>query len=129
MCDGGEVLEWVRGQKNKEMTKEYAGMALQTPAVYAATPVNFSRPLGINYQSLTGASYSYLASLRVAMYNGTKTMNYNNGGIGNTQLHNIPIKQEIIIPQLETRREQLFTEIGRMRANPTYMEAPLGYNN
>ena len=129
MCDGGEVLEWVRGQKNKEMTKEYAGMALQTPAVYAATHVNFSRPLGINYQSLTGVSYSYLASLRVAMYNGTKTMNYNNGGIGNTQLNNIPMKQEIIIPQLETRREQLFTEIGRMRANPTYIEAPLGYNN
>ena len=50
-------------------------------------------------------------------------MNYNNGGIG--QIQHIPVRQEIIMPQLETKREQLFGEIGKLRGNAIYAEMPL----
>ncbi|MEK6955848.1 MAG: hypothetical protein AABW52_04265 [Nanoarchaeota archaeon] len=127
MCQ--EVLLFMQYRANAEdQIRMAANYAVQSQPLreYAATHVTFSRPLGINYMSLTGTSYSYLASLKVAMYNGQKTMNYNNGGIG--QIQHIPVRQEIIMPQLETKREQLFGEIGKLRGNAIYAEMPLGYN-
>jgi len=125
-----EVMLFMQYRANAEDQRRMAAnYAVQSQPLkeYAATHVTFSRPLGINYMSLTTPSYSYLASLKVAMYNGTKTMNYNNGGIGQPQ-HNLPIRQEIVMPQLETRREQLFGEIGKLRGNAMYAEMPIGYN-
>ena len=96
-------------QRADKINKRYAVEPVAIKG-YMATPMMFSRPLGINYGSvgLSTPISSYLAQAKVYANTFAPIQN------------SVPVVEQQVNSQVDNQRNSLFSEIYRMRSTPQY---------